>query len=249
MTGNSPAIEWVGRVDIGVSAAPWPFAQANRDAIAAHWRQRSAENPAMFNGRVLILADWNIDGTGFHGTAIGVDFADYLYWRETGRRDTTVRHVFGAAAIQPADGGIVTGLAGAGTINVGRLHFPGGFIDSDDVAEAPGGGPVVDLVGQIYREIAEEIGLSRQTVSGPNGYLVVQVDNEIGLVGLFETALRGAEVAAALEAHNRGAGANHHGADGPEIQALKLLTSPAQLEGHTVAAYAEAVVRYLLGRA
>lgn len=208
----------VSDVSIQVADAPWPFAEAHRAAIARHWQVRSVENPAMFNGRILILTDWALDTCAFRATAIEVDFADFLYWREHGRPDRTVRHVFGAAALMLSDGGLVTALASAGTINHGQLHFPGGFIDPDDVVATPEG-RFIDVPAQIRREMREEVGLAGSDLSFPGQYLIAQVACEIGLIAVVETPASPGDLKHRLAAHNQ----NRTGGLGVEIDRLEIL--------------------------
>ena len=52
----------VRRLDTRLGAGRWHWAERNRHAIAAHWAERVAEKPRMFNGRILVIADGRIVG-------------------------------------------------------------------------------------------------------------------------------------------------------------------------------------------
>ena len=41
---------------------PWGFAQAAAGEIDEHWRRRSAESSQLFNGTILLMRAWRIEG-------------------------------------------------------------------------------------------------------------------------------------------------------------------------------------------
>ncbi len=85
---------------------------------------RQRENPALWNGRVLLLHDHAMADGVFSGRYLETDFASFAAWRAWGRPTAAIRDCFGAAAIIAADGACLLGVMGPHTINSGRIYFP-----------------------------------------------------------------------------------------------------------------------------
>lgn len=136
-----------------ITDAPLVFAEQNRDAIAAYWKQVVPLNQRLWNGPQFLFtnvlcADGVLSATG-HRT----DYATFLYWRDHGRDGTAV-HITGSSLPITADGAIVAARMAAHTSNAGKLYFPAGSLDPDDVV-----GGTIDITSNIRREMEEETGL------------------------------------------------------------------------------------------
>ena len=72
----------VERLELVLSPRPWPFADQRRAEIAAHFDALRRANPALWNGRVLMLHRHAIRAPVFHGAYFETDFASMLAWRQ-----------------------------------------------------------------------------------------------------------------------------------------------------------------------
>ena len=147
-------IHRVSTLDLAVEAWAWPFAQARRAEIDAYFADRQRERPAMWNGRVLLGRNPVVAGDRFSSSYFETDFASFLAWRDWGFPDSTVFNGFGMGALRCADGAFVLGEMGQHTSTAGRIYFPSGTPDLDDIRDGK-----VDISGSIARELEEETGL------------------------------------------------------------------------------------------
>lgn len=169
---------------------PWAFAQENRARIDAHWQTLLADKPALFNGKVLILHRWAIEGERFTGAYLMTDYKDFLAWRDFGFPDRQKWNCFAMAALQSADGAYLLGEMAAHTANAGTIYFAAGTPDSSDLK-----GDVVDLEGSVLRELEEETGISPTDVRLPDFWTVIVHGQRIALMRQVLSALPAAELA------------------------------------------------------
>jgi 8-oxo-dGTP pyrophosphatase MutT (NUDIX family) len=147
-------IHRVSSLDLAVEAWAWPFAQARRAEIDAYFADRQRERPTMWNGRVLLGRNPVFAGDRFSSSYFETDFASFLAWRDWGFPDSTVFNGFGMGALRCADGAFVLGEMGQHTSTAGRIYFPSGTPDLDDIRDG-----TVDISGSIARELEEETGI------------------------------------------------------------------------------------------
>jgi 8-oxo-dGTP pyrophosphatase MutT (NUDIX family) len=162
----------IDALDLGFAARPWPFAEAEAERIADHWRARVATQPRLYNGRVLLLGRHTI-GAGLRGTTLSgeyfeTDFAAFLAWRDFGFPDPTVANAFSMAALVGADGAFLLGEMAAHTANAGATYFPAGTPDPSDVFDGK-----VDLTASALRELKEETAIVADEVAFAPGWTVV----------------------------------------------------------------------------
>jgi hypothetical protein len=155
MSGMAPAvIHRVTSLDLRVESWSWPFAAARCAEISAHFAEKQREKPKMWNGRVLLGRNPVFAGNRFTACYFETDFASFLAWRDWGFPDKDVFNGFGMGALRCADGAFVLGEMGQHTSNAGRIYFPSGTPDLDDVIDG-----MVDISGSVARELEEETGL------------------------------------------------------------------------------------------
>ncbi|SDN56432.1 hypothetical protein [Afipia sp. GAS231] len=148
-------IHRVTALDLPVENWPWPFARECRAEIDAHFARQVHENPALWNGRVLLGRNPVFAGERLSASYFETDFASFLAWRDWGFPDKGVFNGFGMGALLSSDGAFVLGEMGQHTANAGRIYFASGTPDLDDVRDG-----AVDISGSVARELEEETGLA-----------------------------------------------------------------------------------------
>lgn len=149
------AIHRVTALDLGVQPWSWPFESERGAEISAHFAGKQREKPQIWNGRVLLARNPVFTGSGFRAGYFETDFASFLAWRDWGFPDRDIFNGFGMGALRCNDGAFVLGEMGQHTSNAGRIYFPSGTPDLDDISEG-----TVDIAGSVAREVAEETGLT-----------------------------------------------------------------------------------------
>jgi 8-oxo-dGTP pyrophosphatase MutT (NUDIX family) len=150
-----PVIHRVTTLDLAVQPWSWPFAQARRAEIDAHFALMQREKPKLWNGQVLLGRKPVFNGERLSASYFQTDFASFLAWRDWGFPDSDVFNGFGMGALLSRDGAFVLGEMGEHTANAGRVYFPSGTPDLDDIK-----GNALDIEGSVAREVEEETGLT-----------------------------------------------------------------------------------------
>lgn len=218
-----------------VGTERWPFADAHRGPIGEHWRRRSAENPKFFNGQIYVLIEGGLDGGVFRGALAPADFASYLYWRDNGFGDSTVRDCFGTAVIRSADGAVMLARQKAGQINSGLLYLPGGFLDARDA----GADRLVAVTGAISREVAEETGLGPPDLEPQPGLLISCAGPLVSVAQVYRSRLTAAELEKTVDAHIRADPA-------AELEGIAFASSYDALDAGAVPLYARQLLQRVL---
>ena len=205
-------------LDLRFAPRPWAFAEQRRAESRRISRPCKRDKPDLWNGRVMMLRDWALSGGALKGAFFETDFASMLAWRDWDAPDDTVRNCFAQGALRTADGAFLLGVMGAHTANAGRIYFPSGTPDPDDVD-----GGHVDLAGSVMRELAEETGLSAADVTRRAGWHAVLAGMRIALM----KTLRSAEPAEALRGRIL---ANLARQETPELADMRIVRGPADLD-------------------
>jgi hypothetical protein len=212
-----PVIHRVSQLDLGFQPWRWPFAEARRGEIDAHFALKQRETPEIWNGRVLLGRDPDFTGDRFRGSYFETDFASLLAWRDWGFPEAGAFNGFGMGALRCADGAFVMGEMGRHTANAGRIYFPAGTPDLDDIRNG-----AVDIAGNVVREIEEETGLTAADYRPDPHWDCVVTGASIAMIRILNVDLPAEAVRARIEAT---LAAQHQ----PELTAIHLVRAASDL--------------------
>ena len=212
-----PVIHRVTALDLNVQPWSWPFAEARRAEISAHFAAKQAEKPQLWNGRILLGRHPAFTGSGFRASYFEADFASFLAWRDWGFPDRDVFNGFGMGALRCADGGFVLGEMGAHTANAGRIYFPSGTPDLDDISDG-----AVDIAGSVAREVEEETGLTSADYRAGAHWDCVVSGAAIAMIKVLNVDSSGDALRARIEA-------NLSRQQQPELAAIHLVRGTSDL--------------------
>lgn len=211
------------RVEARLEPHRWLWREANGDLIARHWERRRAETPALFDGRVLMVAGAFVEGGQCRARFFETGYAELLAWKACRPPDDGIRNGFAMGALRGRDGGFLLGRMAAHTANAGRLYFPCGTPDLSDVR--PDG--IVDLAGSLTREIGEETGLGRDLYRVEPGWTIVE---DRGLLAFIRLAQLSVTAEAARDIALR-----HIASDArAELDDVRVVRDLADLQGESV---------------
>jgi 8-oxo-dGTP pyrophosphatase MutT (NUDIX family) len=216
----------------------WAFARERSAEIDAHWASLRAQKPSLFDGRVLLMDEWRLEDGVFHTQHFSADFRAFVALRDFGFPDSGVRNCFAAAALVSSDGAYVLGEMGAHTANAGRIYFPCGTPDMDDVRETASGSSV-DLEGSVLRELEEETGLTRQDVSVDPGWLLVFEGPRVACMKIVRSSLSADALIARIDNFLRNQ-------KEPEFVALHVVRDLADLKPDAMPGFTRAFLTRML---
>ncbi|WP_315834904.1 NUDIX hydrolase [Bradyrhizobium prioriisuperbiae] len=185
VAANVPAlsIRRADRLDLAFQPWDWPFVRERRAEIDAHFAAAQGANGALWNGRVLLLRDPQDHADHFSARYFETDFASFLAWRDWGCPDKTVFNGFGMGALRGNDGVFVLGEMSAHTANHGRIYFPSGTPDPNDLR-----GDRVDMAESVAREVEEEAGLVPSDYRAADHWHCVRTGQWIAFMRVLEVA-------------------------------------------------------------
>ena len=193
---TSLTIHRVKTLDLAVRPVVWPFAEERRGDIAAHFAEKQRERPKIWNGRVLLGRDAVFTDDHLTATYFETDFASFLAWRDWGFPDEAVFNGFGMGALRTSDGAFIMGEMAQHTSNAGRIYFPSGTPDLDDVR-----GGVLDIPGSVVRELAEETGLTMADYTVDADWHCVVSGRAIAMIKVLNLDMPGDEARTRIEAN------------------------------------------------
>ena len=210
-------IRRVTALDLAVEDWVWPFALERRAEIDAHFALKLREKPAMWNGRVLLGRNPVFTGERLSASYFQTDFASFLAWRDWGFPDKSIFNGFGMGALLSNDGAFALGEMGPHTSNAGRIYFPSGTPDLDDIR-----GSTVDIEGSVARELEEETGLTATEYRSEAHWHCVFTGPAVAMIRILHVDMPGEALRARIEA-------NLALQDRPELSAIHLVRDLSDL--------------------
>ena len=191
----------VGELDLRFEPTRWTFAERQATSIATHWARLTKAKPSLFNGRVLLLGQREIETGGdgvlrLKGVFFETDYADFLAWSDFGHPGERVDNCFAMAALRSNDGAFLLGEMAHHTYSAGQIYFPAGTPDPDDVFDDR-----VDLEASVSRELFEETGLLAAETKMAPGWTLVITPQRIACMKLMTFPLPAARLKAQIEAY------------------------------------------------
>ena len=232
------AIAEAEQVELVVADADWPFAAANRDAIGKHFAALKSANPALFNGTLFMLGPHGLRDGMFRGELFRTDYASFLYWRDTGFSDTSVKNAFGSGALHGSDGALILGVMADHTANAGRIYPPSGSLDDDDLDQTDGT-ERIDVVRNIEREVAEETGLTIPKVASAS-WLIVDDGPRVAVMRRIDLAATGAELDTEITEYIARQAV-------PELSGTHVVTGPDDVVPGLMPPYTQAYIAHVFG--
>lgn len=221
VTASAPDIEIAAldRAELAFAPWAWRFAAERRGDIEAYFAELCRQHSGVWNGRVLLLNSYAIEGRVLRGACFQTDYASFCAWRDWGFPDPSVHNVFAAAALRSADGAFLLGEMASSTANAGLVTFPCGTPEPDDLDDAG----MLDLAANLGRELAEETGIGLGEVFAETGWTMVRDRCYLGFLKVITTR----ESAETLRARI----IRHLGREQrPEFVAIRIVRSPADVE-------------------
>lgn len=212
-----PTIHRVTTLALNVAPWRWPFAQARRAEIDAYFARARCEKPRLWNGRVLLGREPAFKGSRLSASYFETDFASLLAWRDWGFPDRAAFNGFGMGALRCADGAFMLGEMSSDTANAGRIYFPAGTPDLDDICDG-----MLDIAASVARETEEETGLTPADYCAAPYWDCVVSGATIAMIRTLHVALSGEALRARIEAN---LARQAH----PELAALHLIRSRGDL--------------------
>ena len=216
-----PVIHRVTTLDLGLQPWSWPFADRRRSEIEAHFALQQAEKPKIWNGRVLLGRRPVFDGEHFSASYFEIDFASFLAWRDWGFPDKDIFNGFGMGALRCTDGAFVLGEMAQHTANAGRIYFPSGTPDLDDISDG-----AVDMPGSVAREVEEETGLTPADYRAGAHWDCIVSGAAIAMIRMLDVDMSGEALRARIEANL----ARQHQ---PELSAIHVVRKTSDLTAAT----------------
>jgi 8-oxo-dGTP pyrophosphatase MutT (NUDIX family) len=138
---------------VRLDPAQHPFERENASAIDENWRKETTENPALFDGKVVLLSSLTYADGRLDGLCHAVRFASFMLWRKT-RPLGSAEHAYAHAMPVASDNALILIRMAGHTVNAGRAYFAAGSFEPQDFREGR-----ADIDFNMLREVREETGL------------------------------------------------------------------------------------------
>ena len=208
----------IDRLAFAFEPRRWPFAEARRAEIDAHFAERRAQRPQIWNGRVVLASRYRIAERSLAGACFETDFASFLAWRDWDFPEAAAVNCFAMGALRSRDGAFLLGVMGAHTSNAGRIYFPAGTPEPDDVADG-----ALDLAGNVVREVTEETGLTADDYVAAPGWHAIPAGARLALMKVLDADAPAIELQQRMRAHIARE-------KDPELADIRIVRGPADFD-------------------
>jgi 8-oxo-dGTP pyrophosphatase MutT (NUDIX family) len=210
------------RLDCRLVDHRWQLSPAQERAVAEIWREQSRGNPWLYDGRILLArrAEALVDAAGERKLDVEffeAPFSRFHAWKQLGQPDWGVLNCFAAPALRSSDGAYLAGEMGQDHSQPGRIYFPCGTPDLEDVV-----GSRVDLTGCLIRELAEETGIVVDERNFAPSWRVIVTGRQVACV-------RVVHLPGQAEALRDAALSYIRGQEKPELAGMRILRKGADL--------------------
>ena len=231
---DEAVIHRVTALDLKLEQRAWPFEHERRAEIDAHFAEKQHEKPGLWNGRVLLGRNPAFSGGRLTAGYFETNFATFLAWRDWGFPDREVFNGFGMGALRASDGAFVLGEMSSHTANAGRVYFPSGTPDPNDIADG-----AVDIPGSVTRELEEETGLTEADYDASPEWDCVVAGRALAIIRLLSVAMPGEALKARIEA-------NLSRQTRPELSAIHLVRGTSDFRA-SMPGFVTAYLEYQFG--
>jgi hypothetical protein len=159
----------IDHVEITLEPRSWEFAIERRGEIDRYFAHLKSKRSFLWNGRKLLTRRYAVRDGVLRGACFETDYASFLAWRDWDFPDPSVYNVFAAAALRAADGAYLVGEMAQYTASAGRISFPSGAPEPADID-----GGMLDLLGNLRRELKEETGIDMDECRAEAGWALVR---------------------------------------------------------------------------
>ncbi len=185
----------VTSINVCVSGEAHPYLRSHTAEIATNWEREFAANPALFDGRMLLMRALELTDGAISGECHIVPFSAFLLWRKTRPAGAAI-HLFGLPVIVSCDGAVIAIRMGQHTANPGRVYCAAGSLDPDDIRDG-----YCDIDGNMAREVLEETGLQLSAAVSVSGFHGLHGEGVVTLFRVYHFTETAAELIALIDAH------------------------------------------------
>jgi 8-oxo-dGTP pyrophosphatase MutT (NUDIX family) len=175
-------VEYIDHLEFTFAPWSWPYAENHRLDIDRFFRRECEINPALWNGRLLLLRNACIVNGAISGNFFETDYASMLAALARGGMEEGVKACFPAAAVLASDGAFIVGEMAGYTRNARQVLFPSGSVEHSDVV-----GDRVDFVGALRRELSEETGIAPNSLESESGWYAVNLGSRLPLIKIMRS--------------------------------------------------------------